>query len=140
MIELLRNLVVRDFWLKLFSLGLAGLLWFTVNMMSNKNPVSSLALGPLQVKTFYSLPVTIMSSAADVHSFRVQPKEINVTVQGDRKIIDSLQAHDIRAIVDLSGIEAAPFLLKRVEVSTPAGVTHVGVNPQQVQIVSPPKE
>jgi YbbR domain-containing protein len=59
-----------------------------------------------------------------------------VTVQGDAKAVENLQSKDIRPIVDLTGIEAANAL-KRIEVSTPAGVTHVRVVPEQVQVVVP---
>jgi len=50
--------------------------------------------------------------------------------------VENLQSKDIRPIVDLTGIEVANAL-KRIEVSTPAGVTHVRVVPEQVQVVVP---
>ena len=34
MIAFLRNLLLEDFWLKLFSLALAVLIWFTVTFVS----------------------------------------------------------------------------------------------------------
>ncbi len=36
MIEFLRNLILEDFWLKLFSLALAVLIWLTVTFASQK--------------------------------------------------------------------------------------------------------
>jgi hypothetical protein len=41
-------------------------------------------------------------------------------------------------LVDLTGIGAAHDLRKRIEVSAPAGVTHVRVYPEEVQIIFPP--
>lgn len=137
MIGYLRNLVVQDFWLKLFSLGLAGLVWFTVAMLGGKSPTRALPLGPVQKRTFSSLPVVVMSSAADARSFRVEPKEVDVTVQGDRKTIESLQGKEIRVTVDLTGIEMASSLLKRLEVSAPAGVSDLAVQPREVQVIFP---
>jgi YbbR domain-containing protein len=139
MIPLLRNLVVRDFWLKLFSFVLAVLIWFTINVAIKNQlpPQASLTLS--QQLIIPDLPVVILSSAEDVRSARVNPKTVDVTVQGDARILKTLQKKDIRVLVDLTGIEAANALRKRIEVSTPPGVTHVRVDPEEVQVTFPPK-
>jgi YbbR domain-containing protein len=142
MITFLRDLIFSDFWLKLFSFGLAVLIWFTINMAVQKevSPAAPLTLAPTEQRVIPNLPVIIMSSAEDVRSFRVNPKEVEVTVQGDLKILNQLQNKDIRVLVDLSGIGAAHDLRKRIEVSTPAGVTHVRVEPEEVQVIFPAKD
>ena len=142
MIAFLRDLVCQDFWLKLFSFVLAVLTWFTINSMANQKEgiaVGSLSLVPPEQLTLTNLPVTILSSAEDVRSFRVSPKEVDVTVQGEARTLKELQSKDVRVSVDLTGIQAAQNLLKRIEVSTPAGVTYVRVQPEQVQIIFPSK-
>lgn len=141
MIELLRNLVFRDLWLKLFSFVLAFLIWFTVNIAvkNDLSPASSLTLSPPMQEDIPDLPVVILSSAEDVRSVRVNPKTVNVTVQGDSKILKTLQKKDIRVMVDLTNIEAAHDLRKRIEVSTPPGVTQVRVDPQEVQVIFSPR-
>jgi YbbR domain-containing protein len=141
MIRFLQDLVVRDFWLKLFSLALAALAWFTVEVaLRNASPaMTGLPRLPAEKRTLPNLPVVILSSAEDVRSFRVNPKEVDVTVQGDGKVLRNLQPKDIRVIVDLTGIEAVNVLRRRIEVSTPAGVTHVKVEPEEVQVIFPPR-
>jgi YbbR domain-containing protein len=140
MIPSLRHLVLQDFWLKLFSLALAVLIWFTVNF-TTKNDVSpgaSLSLSPREQRVFPKLPVLVVCTAEDVRNFRVAPKEVQVTVEGDVKALQRLQEKEIRVLVDLTGIGAAHDLRKRIEVSAPAGVTHVRVDPEEVQIIFPP--
>jgi YbbR domain-containing protein len=132
MITFLRNLVLEDFWLKLFSLLLAVLLWLTVTFASRKDP------GIDQRVLSKMLPVTILASTEDVHNFRVSPSEVAVTVQGNPKTLQNLQTNDIRAIVDLTGVGAARDLRKHVEVAVPAGVTQVRVMPEEVQVIFPP--
>lgn len=144
MMNFFEELVLKDFWLKLFSFALAVLAWFTVDVaLRNANagsPLQSLSLTPSSNRVFDHLPVTVMSSAEDVRSVRVQPKDVEVTVQGESKVLDNLQAKDIRVIVDLTGIQATNAALRRrIEVSTPAGVTHVKVDPEQVQVIYPAK-
>ena len=134
----LRNLIFEDFWLKLFSLVLAVLTWLTVSFTIRKetSPISALNFAAPE-RTFFNLPVVVMSSAEDVRSFRVVPNEVAVTVQGEAKILQSLQRKDIRALVDLTGLAAAGDVLKRIEISTPPGVTHVHVIPAEVKVVFP---
>jgi len=132
---------LEDIWLKLFSLVLATLAWVTVDvaLRNSTSPGRAISLTPMEQATFYHLPVVIMSSAQDVRSMKVNPKEVDVTVRGDAKVLQTLQPKDIRVIVDLTGIESAPYMTKRIEVSTPAGVTYVRVEPEEVQVIIPPK-
>ena len=139
MIIFLRELIFHDFWLKLFSLALAVLIWLTVAFAIKKeaSPVVALMAPPQQ--TFSNLPVLVMSSAQDVRRIKVSPSQVEVTVQGDAKTLRELQGKDIRVIVDLTDIEAARDLRKRIEVSTPPGISLVRAAPPEVQIVFPPQ-
>ena len=140
MMRVLRHLILEDFWLKLFSLVLAVLTWLTVSFAIQKeaSPMSALNFA-IPERTFFNLPVVVMSSAEDVRNFKVTPNEVAVTVQGEAKTLHSLQSKDIRALVDLTGLEAAGNVTKRIEVSTPAGVTHVHVVPPEVKVLFPSK-
>ena len=139
MIAFLRELVLHDFLLKLFSMALAVLIWFTVTEIQKEaSPLPHLTMNS-DVKTFSNLPVVVMSAAQDVRSFKVNPSAVEVTVQGDAKILKNLSSKDIRVIVDLTGVEGTGGLRKRIEVSTPSGVTHVRVEPEEVEIRFPPK-
>jgi hypothetical protein len=69
----------------------------------------------------------------------VNPAQVQVTVRGDAKSLHDLLPRDIRALVDLTGIEAARGLMKRIEVTTPAGITFVKVVPDEVEVNVPPK-
>jgi YbbR domain-containing protein len=140
MIALLRDLFLRDFWLKLFSLALAVLIWLTVSFAIRKevSPASVLS-GATGEKTFSNVPVLIMSAAADVRSFKVNPGEVTVKVRGEIKLVEQLQPKDIQALVDLTGIESARALTKRIQISTPPGITYVSVDPLEVRIIVPQK-
>ena len=141
MIKFLRHLVVDDLWLKLFSLVLAILFWLTVSVAiqhREASPIQPLA-SATEVRTFYDLPVIVLSSAADVRSFKVSPSEVEVTVRGTPRVLEDIHSKDIRAMVDLTGVEAAHNLRKRVEVSAPAGVTYVSARPEEVEVIIPAK-
>jgi YbbR-like protein len=142
MIEYIRNLFLRDFWLKLFSLALAVLIWLTVSFTIRKGGEPAGAAGHPATepqRIFLGVPVQKMASAADVRSFKVSPGEVDVTVEGDTELMHDLRASDIRAYVDLTGIESARSPRQRVEVTTPAGVTYVRIVPEEVDVIVPPK-
>ena len=136
MIAFLHQLAFRDFWLKLFSVALAVLVWFTISSAIRQSGSSTapLALGPPVARTFSDLPIVVLSSARLVSSCRIQPETVAVTVEGAPQIVQGLQNSDIRVVVDLTGIETARDLRKRVEVAAPAGVAQVKVVPEQVQV------
>ncbi len=142
MINFLRNLFFHDFWLKLFSLALAILIWIIVSpaIHNQTSPAATLTNTATEEKwTFSDIPVLIMSSAADVRDFKVSPNQVEVTVRGEPGILQKIIASDIRAQVDLTGIEAARDLHKRIEVTTPPGITFVDVVPKEVTVLVPPK-
>src|SRR5438270_6882157 len=107
MIGFLHRVFFEDLPLKLFSLGLAILTWLTV-WFAIQRQVSPSMLPPgtkEKILTFANLPVSVLSSAGDVHTLRVDPKEVQVTVQGDSRMLSTVKSKDIRVLVDLTGIE-----------------------------------
>jgi len=133
------QLVLNDIWLKLFSLALAVLIWFTINLAIKKElpAVVPMPLAPMEQMVLGKVPVLVVSSAEDSRNVRVSPKEVEVTVQGEGKALKQLKPQDIRALVDLTGIQAAHDLRKRIEVWTPPGVTFGRVEPEEVQVIYP---
>ena len=144
MTKLLQDLILRDFWLKLFSFALAVLMWFTISsaIQQEGTPGAPLRLGATRQRTFSKLPIIILSGAGDVGNFKVDPEEVEVTVEGDSRTILDLDPRDMRVLVDLTGIPALPAaheVRKRVEVTLPAGVTRIKVDPEDVRVVYPPE-
>jgi len=136
MIAFIRHLVFEDFWLKLFSLALAVLIWFFVYFAIQKG--HPILISETKERRFANLPVMVMFAVEDVRSYRVMPGAVEVVVQGDPTILKNLQSKDIRVMVDLTGIEAA-HLRKRVEITPPPGVTHWHATPTEVEVIITPK-
>jgi YbbR domain-containing protein len=139
MIPFLQDLVLKDFWLKLFSFALAALIWFTVNIAikNDISPVASLSLAPTEQLILRNLPIAILSPSQQVRGLSINPKTADVIVQGDAASLRNLQRQNVRVLVDLSGDSGAlQNSRRRVEVSTPAGITHVKVDPEEVQITT----
>jgi YbbR domain-containing protein len=140
MIVFARNLVVKDFWLKLFSLALAILIWLTVRTLSGETTTSPwlALLGRASDENVVMVPVRM--PAGSTQTFSADPAEVQVTLRGDPKILKNLRQQDIRAEVDLTGIESANGLLRPVEVILPQGVAYTHLVPDEVEVRVSPKQ
>jgi YbbR domain-containing protein len=140
MIVFARNLVAKDFWLKLFSLALAILIWLTVwfniNGERSTSPWFAL-LGRASYESVVSVPVRLPAGSTQL--FRADPAQVQVTLRGDPKLIKNLRQQDIRAEVDLTGIESASGLLRPVEIILPQGVSYTRLVPDEVEVRVSPK-
>jgi hypothetical protein len=135
----MRNLLTKDVGWKLFSLALALGIWFTVHALSREALTPARPLESWATRAFSDVSVLVVSAAADVREFTVRPALVQVTVSGRPEVMTALEEKEIRVTVDLTGIEAARDLKKRVDVSVPPGVTVVRVAPAELDVVVPPK-
>jgi YbbR domain-containing protein len=117
------------------------LIWLTVTFAITRDlpPAGPLARADDRVRTIYNLPVTVMSSGSEARNFKVSPGEVEVMLQGEPKLLQSLQPRDIHVFVDLTGVAPAAGKRKGIEVAMPPGVAQVRIVPPDVQILFPPK-
>ena len=139
----MRDWFIKDLGWKIFSVVLALAIWLTVHKILDESVPSPVVVPPLPpgpvAMTFSNLPVLIVSAAADVREFHVTPSAVTVSVSGRREIMAALLADQVHALVDLTDIETARDLRRRVDISMPAGVALVNVNPAEVNVVIPPQ-
>lgn len=135
----LRDIITTDFGWKILSLALAVAIWVTVRPLSEGPTNPANPLPTTETRPFTNLPVLVISGAADAREIKVDPEFVTVTVRGQPELISAMTGKEIRVMVDLTGIEAASGLLKRVEVSVPPGVAFMSVEPPQVYVIMPPK-
>lgn len=135
MIPALQQLVLKDFWLKLFSFALASLIWFTVRIAikNDISPGASLSLEPTEKVILKDMPISLLAAPDDAHRYSLDRKTADVTLQGDLANLRNLRRRDIRVLVDLSD-GAARDNRRRVEVFTPPGLIKVKIDPEEVQL------
>ncbi len=135
----MRNFLTKDVGWKVLSLALAVVIWYTVNALSNNARITNLPPQPSASMAFNDVPVLVVSSAADVRAYKVDPQVVQVIVKGNPDLVTELHKNEIHVVVDLTGIETAPYLKARVDVSVPPGVAVDRVVPAEVDVVVPPK-
>jgi len=133
----MRDWFIKDLGWKFFSLFLAVAVWLTIYKIRGESETVPPIIAA-QTLSFTNVPVLIVSSAADVRAFRVEPAQVTVTVSGPGKPIASLEVNQVRAYVDLENIASTTNLQRQVDVSVPPGLTPVQVSPAQVQVLVPP--
>lgn len=139
MIAFLRSLILHDFWLKLLSAVLAILIWVTITFAQTGGGRSLLFNRNADEHTYYNIPVQVRVSAAEIRSFRVDPTDVAVKLRGDPDKLRNLRYDEIEAVVDLTGIESARGLRKRIKVTTPSvDIVVVQVVPDEVEVIVPP--
>jgi YbbR domain-containing protein len=139
MILFVRNLVVKDLWLKLFSLVLAILIWFTVDFSLSKDVSPWTAIiGHTADEMVMTIPVRVPGNHRDVS---VDPEQVEVTLRGDPKLLEELKQRpgDLRALVNLTDVQSASGLLRPVELILPQGVFYTHINPERVEVRLSPK-
>lgn len=127
--------ITKDFWWKLFSLVLAVVIWLTVYKI--REEPTGLTTATDKTLTYGNVPVLVMATASDVHNYRVQPGTVTVQVTGPAKVLSVLKENQIHPVVDLTGIATADNFYRRVEVTTPPGVTLLSVEPDEVRVQFP---
>ena len=138
MIVFVRNIVVKDFWLKLFSLVLAILIWLTVQFSISKevSPWAAL-IGRAVDEKVLVVPVSVPT--VDARTVAFAPAEVQLTLRGDPKLLKTTGPEDIRAIVDLAGVQMADGLSRRVQVILPPGISYTQLIPDAVEVRVAPK-
>lgn len=129
--------ISNNYWLKLFSLVLATLIWFVIssNFRSAETPVNITALRPSGSRDFRR-PVVVMMAARNVQPFEVDPSEVTVKVLGEASILNKLRDDDIEVYVNLMNVQN-PQGSFRVDVGHPREVTIQQVWPAHVYVKSP---
>jgi len=127
--------ITNDFWVKLFSLALATLIWLTVKfaISNNINPAAGPATQAVS-RTFARVPVTVMRSAADVRNFQMIPGEVSLTLTGPPEILDRLTAQNIDVFINMTDVHDTAGLVKKVQAHVPPEVTVTRMEPPAVRI------
>lgn len=138
MIRFLRNFLFRDWLLKLFSLTLATLTWLAVSFSLRQRVVPVPDAVNLAEKPYFDVPVTIVSHNQDVSMFKTDPSEVDITLRGNKTVLEQLPKSDLRVIVDLTGAGLKQAQPMPVEVIAPAGITYVRISPSNLVQILPP--
>ncbi len=122
----LRALILDHFWLKLFSLILATLIWLAVR--SNLSNASTEL-----VRTFLNRPILVLTDNAEHAAVSVTPDQATVTVRGPASLMQFIKDEDIHVFVRLGEKRHLTGDLP-VHVHVPAGASVALVTPSTAAV------
>ncbi len=132
----MHELILKNFWLKVFSLMLATTVWYVLQP-SNENETRYLQnpFRPSPVTREFYCPVTLLVAPSEHRSFQLDTTNVTVKVSGDPSIVNELEAEDIQPYVNIATVKE-PEGAYRVEAFVPKEVvvrslfpTHVYIKP-----------
>ena|SRR5687768_10384872 len=134
----LRTFIQHNFWLKLFSLLLATLIWFAIQHFwiesGNRQPSNPIT-NPI-ARQLFRLPVRVLTKPGDDRVFKVDPKEVSVSITGEAAVLREVTPRNIFVYVDVGNIRSARETNQQVKVDVPkeimAEVVPRTVNVEQV--------
>lgn len=121
---LLERYVVNDWKLKLLSLVLAIMLWYTVFQIG-------------EPKKDITVPLTVSNLSRHMVITKMVPERVFVTVSGPVSMLKDIKERDVTAVISLNGVKEGEtvFEISKANVALPKGIDIVDVKPGTVRVV-----
>jgi len=126
----LRNLILHNFWLKLFSIALATVIWLAIHYSIHDEGNANKSLTPEYIR----VPVSVRTISGDKRVFRITPDEVVVTAVGKDPALFQATQKDVRVNLDLRGFNAAETTSMRLKADAPADIIVLEILPATVEV------
>jgi hypothetical protein len=132
----LRSLILHNFWLKLFSIAMATVIWLAIHYSIH----DELNMNQSLRSEYIRVPISIKTALGDKRVFRVTPDEVVVTAVGMDEALLRATRKDIRVNLDLTEFNAAGSIIKELTAEAPPDIKVLAISPASVEVkqVSPP--
>jgi hypothetical protein len=122
----LRSLILHNFWLKLFSLALATVIWLAIH-----NSIHS----DVNLSQFYiRVPVTVQTAPGDNRIFRITPEEVVVVAVGKDTASFQATRKAIRVFLDLTHFNARQSVAEELVTVAPPSISVMETRPSTVEV------
>jgi len=136
----LRSLILRNFWLKAFSVVLATAIWiFVHDGIRQDAALRRQSLDRTMPQGYIRVPVTIQTEPGEKRIFRWEPTEVIVIAQGEESVLRRAARQDIKVYLNLRNFHSTEPVLEELQVQAPADISVVDISPSvaTVRQISP---
>jgi YbbR domain-containing protein len=131
----LPGIIVRNFWLKFFSIAMATLIWLTIHYgIRNEFSISQLNINNLLAQEYVRVPVAVVTPPGDTRVFRINPNEVVVIAVGEQTVLRKAAQKNIRVYVDLTGFHARQSLAEELHADVPPDINVLEISPATVSV------
>ena len=121
--NVLERYVIKDWKLKLLSLVLAIMLWYTVFQIG-------------EPKKDLTIPVSIAHLPKNMMVTKMDPERVFVTVSGRVSLLKDLKDRDVSVVINMNGTKEgeAVFNFSKANVNVPRGIEIIDVRPGTLRL------
>jgi hypothetical protein len=131
----LQDLILRNFWLKFFSVALATVIWLSIHYgIQNESPMSQANAKRLLVQEYIRVPVTLVTRPGDPRVFRINPNEVVVIAVGEETAMRRAASKDFKVSLDLTDFHSTEAIEMELKSQAPADVTVEDISPSTVTV------
>jgi hypothetical protein len=131
----LRHLILHNFWLKLFSIAMATVIWLAIDNSIHKEQ----DLNQMLTADYIRVPVSIQINPGDNRVFRITPNEVVVIAVGRDVALFQAARKDVRVNLDLTHFDVKQSNAQELSAQAPLGLNVLKIIPTTVEVqqVSP---
>jgi YbbR domain-containing protein len=134
-----QDLILRNFWLKLFSVALATVIWLSIHYgVENESTLNRLGVNHLLAQEYIRVPVTVMTAPGDHRAFKIVPNEVFVIAMGEEAALRRAMNRNFKVTVDLTDFHSAQPTAMELQSEAPADVTVEEISPSMVTVEQTP--
>ena len=126
----LRHLILHKFWLKLFSIVMATVIWLGIHYSIHEEMNINQSLRSEYIR----VPVSIKTTVGDKRVFRITPDEVVVTAVGEDDALLRATRKDIRVNLDLTDFNATQPTSKQLMAEAPPDIKVLAISPPSVEV------
>jgi YbbR domain-containing protein len=131
----LQNLILRNFWLKFFSVALATVIWLSIHYgIKNESPMSQVNVNHLLAQEYIRMPVTVVTKPGDPRIFRITPNEVVVIAMGEESALRRAANKNFKVSLDLTDFQGKGAVSMELQSQAPADVTVEEISPSTVTV------
>ncbi len=122
---ILPDLILRNFWLKFFSVALAAVIWLGIHYgIRHELSISQLNINNITV------PVAIVAPPGDARVFKITPNEVVVFAVGEKAALRK----GIRVYVDLTKFHSRQSAAEELHADAPPEINVISTVPTTVAV------
>jgi hypothetical protein len=131
----LRQLILHNFWLKLFSVAMATVIWLAIHYSIHEEVNTNQSLRSEYIR----VPISVKTVIGDKRVFRLTPDEVVVTAVGEDDALLRATRKDIRVNLDLTYFNTKEPTTKELVADAPTDIKVLAISPPavEVKLISP---
>ena len=131
-----RNSILNNFGWKLLSLFLAALTWLTIHTSFERHEeaANQATVITSSSRIFSAIPLTLLTSPTNTNRFRLSPDFVEVEIGGEESQLQTMQARDVQAFVNITDAQDEVQFRKPIEVRVPHEVILKTINPTNASV------